>query len=118
MQRTLLIGSDAISHFLLQRCRKRRQVLFLMLLLLTICIQHGEANAAQLHTIWTDNANNEDGFEIERKIGENGTFGQIAIVGANLNLYTDDNLIPGTTYCYRVRAFNTFGKSGYSDEAC
>src|SRR5712692_794024 len=89
-----------------------------MLLLLIACIWHGEAHAAQLHLSWIANSSNDDGFEIERKIGEDGTFVQIAIQGVNLNLYTDDNLTPGTAYCYRVRAFNAFGKSGYSNEAC
>ena len=104
-------GPNAISSFLLQTWRNSLRALFPLLLLLIACVRHGEAHAAQLHLSWIDNSNNEDGFEIERKIGENGTFGQIAIQGANLNFYTDDNLAPGTTYCYQVRAFNAAGNS-------
>jgi hypothetical protein len=118
MQKIFLIGPNSVSNLPLQASRNMFQALLPMLLLLIACIWHGEAHAAQLHLSWIDNSSNEDGFEIERKIGEDGTFVQIAIQGANLNLYTDDNLTPGTAYCYRMRAFNASGKSGYSNEAC
>src|SRR5262249_1389280 len=118
MQTVVLIRSNDISSLPLQAWRNRFQALLPIFLLLIACLWCSEAHAAQLHLSWIDNSNNEDGFEIERKIGENGTFVQIAIRGANLNFYTDDNLTPGTTYCYQVRAFNAVGKSGHSNEAC
>jgi hypothetical protein len=67
---------------------------------------------------WTDNSNNESGFNIERKIGTNGTFAQIATVGSNVTSYTDSNVTAGTTYCYRVNAFNSAGPSAYTGELC
>ena len=67
---------------------------------------------------WTDSSNNEDGFGIDRKTGTNGTFAQIATVAANVNTYADSGLIAGSTYCYRVNAFNTAGASAYTNEAC
>src|SRR5712692_1101771 len=118
MQTVVLIRSNVISSILLRAWRNRFKALLPIFLLLIACIWRGEAHAAQLHLSWIDNSSNEDGFEIERKIGENGTFVQIAIQGANLNFYTDDNLTPGTTYCYQVRVFNAVGKSEYSNEAC
>lgn len=118
MQKIFLIGPNGVSSLPLQIWRNRFQALLPIFLLLIACIWYSEAHAAQLHLSWIDDSSDEDGFEIERKIGEDGTFVQIAIQGANLNLYTDDNLTPGTTYCYQVRAFNTVGKSGYSNEAC
>ena len=36
----------------------------------------------------------------------------------NTASYTDVNLPNGTTYCYRVRAYNAGGTSGYSNEQC
>ena len=112
------MGLNDGSSFLLQTWRYRFQALLPLLLLLIACLWHSEARATQLHLSWIDDSHDEEGFEIERKTGEGGTFGQIATQGANLTLYTDDNLMPGTLYCYRVRAFNGFGKSGYSNEAC
>ena len=77
-----------------------------------------ESDAAQLTLTWTDNSTNEDGFKIERKIGTTGTYAQIAVTGASVTSYTDSNVADGTTYCYRLLAFNTAGDSAYSNEAC
>lgn len=74
-------------------------------------------NAADLHLSWRDNSTNEQGFKIERRTGTTGTFIQLALVGANVTSYTDSGLADGTTYCYRVRAFNHAGESGFI-EAC
>jgi hypothetical protein len=66
---------------------------------------------------WVDNANNEDGFEIERKTGASGSWSEIASVGANATSYAVNNCTPGTTYYYRVCAYNAAGDSSYSNEA-
>src|SRR5437870_12246055 len=47
-----------------------------------------------------------------------GSFVQIATVGANVTSYTDSNLTSGSTYCYVVRAFNSGGVSDPSNGAC
>jgi hypothetical protein len=74
--------------------------------------------ASQLRLSWTDAATNEDGFKVERKTGVNGTYGQLATVVANSTGYVDAAVTAGTTYCYRVQAYNTTGDSAYSNEAC
>jgi len=66
---------------------------------------------------WTDNSGNEDGFKIERKEGDTGSWQEIVQVGANSTTYLDTGLQPDTTYYYRVRAFNATGDSDYSNEA-
>lgn len=59
---------------------------------------------------WLDQATNETGFKIERStLG--GPFELIAISAANTTSFTDRNLLPGTTYSYRVIATNTVGDS-------
>lgn len=78
----------------------------------------GLALGAQLTLSWTDNANNEDGYGVERTIGSGGTYSEIAVLAANSTGYTDLTVSASTTYCYRVRAFNAAGPSGYSNEAC
>jgi len=88
------------------------------LLLLAAMVWPAESFAAQLTMTWIDNSNNEDGFQIERKQGQAGTFSRIATVGANVSSYTDSGLADGTTYCYKVRAFNAIGNAIYSNEAC
>ncbi|MGE0823669.1 MAG: discoidin domain-containing protein [Candidatus Binatia bacterium] len=67
---------------------------------------------------WIDNSTNEEGFKIERKIGVAGTFVRLVVVGANVTSYTDNEITPDITYCYRVQAFNAAGDSSFSNEAC
>ena len=73
---------------------------------------------SSLNLTWQDNSTNEDGFQIERKIGTDGLYIPIASVAANYNFYLDTVLVSGTTYCYRVRGFNSSEISGYTNEAC
>ena len=72
----------------------------------------------QIDLSWTDNSSNEDVFRIERKIGSGGVYTEIATVGANVTTYQNTGLTANTEYCYRVRAYNTGGNSGYSNEDC
>ena len=57
---------------------------------------------------WTDNANNETSFVIERAVGA-GAFSVLASVGANTTTYTDLTVVPGNNYSYRVAAANAGG---------
>src|SRR6185369_8688950 len=74
-------------------------------------------SSSQINLAWTDNANNETGFKIERKTGAGGTYAQIATVGANVTTYNNSGLAASTTYYYRVRATNSIGDSAFSNEA-
>lgn len=58
----------------------------------------------QVDLAWTDNATNESGFRIERKLGAGGAYAEIARVGADASRYSDTSLAAGTLYFYRVRA--------------
>lgn len=64
---------------------------------------------------WEDNSDNECGFKIER--GRSGNFVEIDQVGINSNSYGDTDLMCGTLYFYRVRAYNSGGDSPYSNVA-
>jgi|GEM_PF-2586218 len=67
---------------------------------------------------WQDNSDSENGFRIERKIGITGNYKQIASVDKNVDSYTDHyNLQEGVPVFYRVYAYNSYGKSEYSNEA-
>ena len=73
-------------------------------------------SSSQIALSWTDNANNETGFQIQRST--NGVnFTLIATLGANVTTYTDNGLTAATTYYYRVRAFNASGNSAASNVA-
>jgi hypothetical protein len=72
--------------------------------------------ALRVLLFWTDNSSNETGFKIERKTGTNGSWVQIALLGANATGYANTGLPPGTNYVYRARATNSSGDSPYSNE--
>ena len=71
----------------------------------------------EIKVSWTDNANNEYQFLIQRKIGAGGVWADLTSVGANVVEYYDNDLTPGTTYYYRIRAWNAIGDSAWSNEA-
>ena len=60
---------------------------------------------SEVHLMWEDNSNNEDGFGIYRDDS------LIANVGINVNAYNDIGLQPATHYQYTVIAYNQIGES-------
>jgi hypothetical protein len=98
--------------------RNRFHTLFLCPLILGVLGWHHESTAGSLHLTWSDNSQNGNGFEIERSLGDTGVFSLIAILAPHETWYSDHNLAYNTTYCYRVRAYNSAGDSPYSDEFC
>jgi hypothetical protein len=65
-----------------------------------------------------DNAGGTANFIIERRTGTTGTYVRIATTATGITTYTDSAVVARITYCYRVKASNAFGDSGYSNEAC
>jgi hypothetical protein len=76
------------------------------------------ANNTSLQVVlsWTDNANNETAYTVERATGT-GTYAAIANLAANANSYTNTGLATGNTYSYRVRATTSTANSDYSNVA-
>ena len=69
-------------------------------------------SSTQIDLTWTDNADNESGFRIERS-ADGINFSQVGTVAANVTSFQDDGLSPGTPYFYRVRATNPAGDSTF-----
>jgi titin len=60
---------------------------------------------------WTDVAN-ETGYVIERRIdGTTAAFAAVGETGANVTTFSQDGLLAGKTYLYRVRSRNALGTS-------
>lgn len=75
----------------------------------------------RIDLLWTDISYNENGFKIERKIGVNGIYEQIATVDTDITSYSDitaSGFSPTTYYYYRVKSYNDFSDSNYTNEAC
>jgi uncharacterized repeat protein (TIGR02543 family) len=90
----------------------------ILLIPLVLVTMSRNAIAAQLTLTWNDTSNNELVFKIERKTDTTGTFAEIDQVPTNTTTFIDSTVYAGTTYCYRVRAYNAAGNSGYSNADC
>jgi len=81
------------------------------------------SSTAGITLTWTDNADNEDGFIIERmtspgtyvQLNPNPPIGPGTGTGGTVT-YLDEDVTPGNTYIYRVRSYNVLGSSAYSNE--
>jgi hypothetical protein len=73
-------------------------------------------SSSRIDLSWTDNADNEVGFAIERSTN-GSTFAWIATVGADATSYPSTGLAPGASHAYRVRAIHGAGDSDYSNIA-
>lgn len=71
---------------------------------------------SSLILIWADASGNESGFRVERSTN-GSTFTQVAQLGADTTSYVNTGLSSGTTYYYRVYAYNSTGNSAYSNVA-
>ena len=66
---------------------------------------------------WISNSSNQDGFKIERAVA-GYPYSQVATVGPKVTQYRDaSGLTSGTTYHYRVRAFNAGSDSEYTADS-
>ena len=80
-------------------------------------LQAQAMSSSRIDLSWTDNANNESGFLVERALdnaGVPGSFLQIASLGANVVGYSSTGLSPSTKYWHRVRSFNSAQNSAYT----
>lgn len=64
---------------------------------------------------WSDNSSNEDGFKIERGVGDPIVYTQIGDITKDSTLFTDENIVDNTVYAYRVKAYYSLGESDYSE---
>ncbi|HTL28569.1 MAG TPA: PKD domain-containing protein, partial [Tepidisphaeraceae bacterium] len=74
------------------------------------------ASSTSLKLTWSDNSTREDGYKIERST-DGKTWSQITSVGTSTTSYTNTGLSSGKKYYYRVRAYNTYGNSSYTNTA-
>jgi len=76
----------------------------------------GAVSESRIDLQWTDNSNDESGFDLERS-PDGSSWSALATVAANTATYADTGLAASTIYHYRVRAYNGAGSSGWSNPA-
>ncbi|MBD5778497.1 fibronectin type III domain-containing protein [Pelagicoccus sp. NFK12] len=74
-------------------------------------------SATVIDLSWTDNADNETGYEIQISGDGGQNYLQSIDVGPNVTSYSHTGLTPETIYYYRVRAVNGSFVSGFSGAA-
>lgn len=70
-----------------------------------------DITSTSLKLTWDDNANNETGYEVERRRGT-GLFQVVGKLKANIETFNQTNLRPCTQYTYWVFAVNAVARSG------
>jgi pimeloyl-ACP methyl ester carboxylesterase len=70
--------------------------------------------AQSIRLNWTDNSSNESGFEVYRSTSNAGPFVLAKTVAANITQYSDTQLMPATTYYYKLRAIGNTGESAFA----
>ena len=83
-----------------------------------VLLASAEAYGAQLTASWVDNSNGAATTRVERRKGTEPTFTPIADVTPGGTSYVDASVSSGTTYCYRLLAYDATTVSPYSNEAC
>ncbi|TMQ71903.1 MAG: T9SS type A sorting domain-containing protein [Candidatus Eisenbacteria bacterium] len=74
---------------------------------------------SQISLSWADVATNETSYEVERSTtGSGGPFSLLHTLPANSTSDVDGSVTSGFSYCYRVRAVNAIGPSGYAGPTC
>ena len=78
--------------------------------------RNASSPTSTLYLAWTDRSSNEDGFRIERSL-DGLVYLKVTDVAMNVTSFTDQGLLPGIQYYYRVAAYNGVGTSSYSNSA-
>ena len=76
------------------------------------------ANSTTVDVRWIDNANNEDGFRVQRSADAGSTWTTVGTAGPNITSSRDVGLASEQQVCYRVIAFNAGGDSPPSNSDC
>ena len=74
-------------------------------------------SSSQVDLTWQDNSGNETGFRVQRRLDGTADWVSIGTTAADVAAFSDDGLLPATTYRYRVQAFTDTASSTFSNEA-
>jgi hypothetical protein len=73
-------------------------------------------SSSEIDISWTDTSDDETGYRVERR-PNGGTYGTVATLAADSITYSDAALSAGSTYEYRITAFNAEAESSATTSA-
>lgn len=80
----------------------------------SLAATNGSGNDINLS--WDYTGTGQSGFKVERKLGRNGTYAEIADLGSSARTYADTgSKTANRVYAYRVRAYRTGENGAYSN---
>ena len=79
--------------------------------------QNSVLDSNEVKLTWSDQSDNETGFQIYRSTSLQGTYTLINTTAANVTAYTDYGLTPNVRYYYEVNAVNASQTSDFSNIA-
>ena len=76
-----------------------------------------EISSSKARLAWTDESDNETGFEIQRRRENTETYETVGRPSSDANQFEDATIAASTTYFYRARALRLEMESSWSNEA-
>lgn len=73
------------------------------------------ADGLKVTLSWSD-VDGEDGYQVERKLGQNGTWTTLKTLDPNITTWVDNNVSGDSRYYYRIRAYAGAQSSDWSNE--
>ncbi len=113
----------------MKKSRIIQLMLFFILLLIFDCRKKEELpekptnltakiiSETEIDLSWTDNSTNEAGFKLERSKNGGTDWTPVTSTGKDVSSYKNTGLDAGTSYSFKVMAFNAIGASEYSNIA-
>jgi len=75
------------------------------------------SNPSSVSLTWTDTANNESAYRVERRTADKTIYERVTDMPANSTIFQDGSVQASSTYFYRIIARNDVGESAPSNEA-
>ncbi len=80
-----------------------------------ITLKYDSIAPSSVYLRWIDRSDNEKGYQVYRSQTETSGYQLIFTTPANQTTYINNNLEPGKTFFFRVRAYNDDGVSAYTN---
>jgi hypothetical protein len=97
---------------------RRSLTALLLATLATLLVAAAGADAGSLQVSWVDNSAGYASFVVERREATQVAFAVLTDAAPGTTAIVDAAVVEGSTYCYRVAAYDDYGYSAYSNEDC